>query len=154
MNSQEQSAIIRGAAVLAQQKSYWDLSYQLHRHIRADEDADKILEVGQYPTIPCQLRPTITQEPPVSSGSTCERQVGTAHTMVGLQGQLRRLLMHDHSGERTHWVEYARSRTRTDSIVPPSGRSRQVSSHRSLAVPCTVHLSVQASIWVVGTLDT
>jgi hypothetical protein len=72
MSQQELRQIIRGAAVMAQQKSYWDLAYQLYNHVQANEDAENILE-----------------------------------------SQLRRLLM-QHSGERAHWMEYARARVRAD----------------------------------------
>jgi hypothetical protein len=46
--------VVRGAALIAQQKAYWDLAYQLYCHIQHNEDAELILEE--------QLRRLLMQE--------------------------------------------------------------------------------------------
>lgn len=44
LEREELHAIVRGAALIAQQKAYWDLAYQLYCHIQHNEDAEVILE--------------------------------------------------------------------------------------------------------------
>lgn len=44
MEPQQLEQVVRGAALIAQQKAYWDLAYQLYCHIQHNEDAEVILE--------------------------------------------------------------------------------------------------------------
>ena len=54
MQPAQLEAVVRGAALIAKQKAYWDLAYQLYCHIQHNEDAEVILEE--------QLRRLLMQE--------------------------------------------------------------------------------------------